>query len=284
MNPLKQSTKRMHTSDSLLSFVARRFFWLGAIVPDCLQVLSRAQLVRASLVVAASFAVLPWYAAAPALAQSSGTTAVEDIATGGPFFLSSRRRQRFAAQFTMGADDLNKPLTLILHNGIGGRPGLNWARVFIGPDMNLDVLKSAEEPSANLLFDENYLERHTVSIDLSDKVVEGVNTIILEGTGPKGGVISWVVEGPATPEFAAINPTTSQPGGRLTLSGRGFSLDASQNKVTINGSEAEIVSASRNSLTIKLPIHLSAGPAQVIVTTNNVSSAPYAISIVNATP
>jgi len=192
--------------------------------------------------------------------------------------------QRFASQFKVEHDDLNKPMTLVLHNGIGGRPGLNWVRVFIGPDLDLSRLKGAEEPSADLLFDESYLERHTVSIDLSDKVFEGTNTIILEGTGPKGGVISWVVEGPPTPALAPINPTSTQAGARLTLAGKGFSVDSGENKVTINGSNAEILSSTRNALTVKLPAHLGPGTVQIVVTTNNVKSAPYTISIVEAAP
>jgi hypothetical protein len=247
----------MHSSDSLLTL--------------------RARAICASLVVACSI-----FSAAPALTQSSGTTAVEDIAVAGPFTLTRHSTQRFSAQFTLNADDLNKQITLVLHNGIGGSPGLNWVRVFHGPDMDLRGMNRAEEPSADLVYDQNYLQRHTVSIDLSDKLVEGVNTIILEGTGPKGGMISWVIEGPPTPEFAPINPTASQAGGRLTLSGKGFSADAGENKVTVNGCVVEILSATRNSLTVKLPWHATAGQAQVVVTTNNVSSAPYTISIVDA--
>lgn len=258
--------KPMHSSDFVLSSQTLQLF--ASLMISC-----------TSLVVACAI-----LAPAPVVAQASGTTAVEEIATGGPFFLTGHHMQRFSSEFKVDADDLNKQMTLVLHNGFGGRPGLNWVRVLHGPDMNLNGMKRAEEPSADLLFDENYLQRNTVSIDLSDKVFEGVNTIILEGTGPKGGVVSWVIEGPPTPEFAQINPTSSQLGGRLTLSGKGFSVDSSENRVTINGHDAEILAATRNSLTVKMPPHVTPGQAQIVVTTNNVSSAPYTISIVDAQP
>ena len=245
---------------------------------------SRYPLLRRTLFVSLLSACASLVVASSSFAQSSGTTAVEDVATGGPFFLTGHSLQRFSAQFTVNADDLNKQMTLILNNGVGGKPGFNWVRVLHGPDMDLSSLSRAEEPSADLLYDQNYLQRHTVSIDLSDKVFEGVNTIILEGHGPKGGAVSWVIEAPPTPEFARINPTTAQAGGRLTLSGKGFSVDTSENKVTINGREADILMATRNSLTVKLPQHVSAGQAEIVVTTNNVSSAPYTVTIVDANP
>jgi hypothetical protein len=253
-------------------------------MPSNNSLLSSAARLRFGLMRAALVALLAFQMTAPAMAQYAGTAAVEEIATAGPFFLTSRRMQRFSAQFKLSPEDLAKPLTLVLHNGLGDRPGLNWIRVLHGPDLNLNGLRGAEEPSADLLYDENYVELRTIEIDLSDKCFAGINTIILEGTGPKNGVISWVIEGPPAPEFASINPTAAQSGGRLTLSGRGFSVDPNENRVTVNGHETQVIAATRTSLTVKLPGHISAGQAQVVVTTNNVRSAPYAISIVDAAP
>ncbi|MBX3077472.1 IPT/TIG domain-containing protein [Candidatus Obscuribacterales bacterium] len=218
------------------------------------------------------------FAPAPGFAQVS-TTAIEEVATAGPFVANSKHMQRFFGQFKLDAADVMKPLTLIIHNGVGGTAGFNWIRVLIGGDMNVSNLKGAEEPTADLVFDESYIERHTVNVDLSGKVFQGINTLILEGTAPKGAVMSWVLQGPLTPEFAGINPTTARAGGRLTLSGKGFSLDPSENHVSIGGRDAQLLYASRNSLTVKVPDHIGNGEAEVVVTTNNVRSAPYAISI-----
>lgn len=215
----------------------------------------------------------------PAVCAQGATTTLEEVARAGPFVADTRHRQRFFSQFKLSASDLAKPLTLVINNGFDGKPGFNWIRALIGADMDTTDIKGATEPSADLLFDENYIQRHTVTIDLTGKVMEGVNTIIIEGTAPKGAVMSWVLQGPVTPEFAAINPTTAQAGGRLTLSGRGFSVDPSENHVSIAGSSAQIIFASRTSLTVKVPDHLTDGQADVVVTTNNVRSAPYTISI-----
>lgn len=222
---------------------------------------------------------LALFAPTPVFAQLS-TTAIEEVATAGPFVANSKRMQRFFGQFKLDAADVMKPLTLVIHNGVGGTAGFNWIRALIGGDMNITNVRGAEEPSADLVFDESYIERHTINIDLSGKVFEGVNTLILEGTAPKGAVMSWVLQGPLTPEFASINPTSASAGGRLTLSGKGFSLDPSENHVSIGGRDAQILYASRNSLTVKVPEHLGAGETDIVVTTNNVRSAPYAISVV----
>jgi len=212
-------------------------------------------------------------------AQGSSTTAIVELAASAPFNATSRHRQRFYSQFKLSAADVNKPLTLVIHNGYDGRPGFNWIRALLGGDMDVSNVKGAEEPSADLLFDENYIERHTLNVDLTGKVFEGVNTVILEATAQKGAVMSWVLQGPMTPEFAPINPSTAQIGGRLTLAGRGFSVDPSENTVSMNGHNVSILYASRTSLTVKVPDHATEGSADVVVTTNNIRSAPYTISI-----
>jgi uncharacterized protein (TIGR03437 family) len=63
------------------------------------------------------------------------------------------------------------------------------------------------------------------------------------------------------------------------LSGKGFSLDPSENHVSIGGLDAKLLYASRNSITVKVPEHIGLGEAEIVVTTNNVKSAPYVISI-----
>lgn len=232
----------------------------------------------ASFLLASALLTAPYACVSPADAQGS-TTAIEEIASAGPFTATTRHRQRFYGQFKLNPNDVNKPLTLVIHNGIGNSPGFNWIRALIGSDMDISHLRGADEPSADLVYDENYIQRHTVSIDLTGKVFSGVNTVIIEGAAPKGAVMSWVLQGPVTPEFASINPTTAQIGGRLTLAGRGFSVDPSENHVSIGGRDAQLLSATRNSLTVRVPSTLIEGHVDVIVTTNNVCSAPYTISV-----
>ncbi|MBX9667518.1 MAG: IPT/TIG domain-containing protein [Candidatus Obscuribacterales bacterium] len=216
----------------------------------------------------------------PALAQGAmlGTATIE-VAQGGPFVASGRRTQRFVSTFELSEREVVKPFTLHIHNGFGGSPGFNWIRAFLGADMDLSGVGRAEEPNADLLYDESYVQRHTISLDLTGKVFTGINTLIIEGTAQKGAVMSWILEGPLSPEFATINPTATQPGSRLTLAGRGFSLDPGENRISIGGHSAELLNSTRTTITVKVPEHIKPGPASVVVTTNNVQSAPYSISI-----
>lgn len=207
------------------------------------------------------------------------TVASEQVATGGPYVGKSFRVNKFYGQFTLAALDVDKPYVLQIHNGYGGQSGFKWLRVFVGGDMDMKEIKHQEEPSADLVYDENYIERHTISIDLTGKVFEGVNTVIFEGEGPNKCVLSWSLEGQVSPQMAPLNPTAVQAGGRLTLSGKGFSLDPDENVVIISGHQAEVVSTSRTTLTVKVPEHVAPGTAKVIVLTNGVQSAPYSISV-----
>lgn len=223
--------------------------------------------------------------AAQSAAMAQGAllgTATLEVAQGGPFTANSHRTQRFVSTFELNEHDVDRPFTLHIHNGFGGRPGFNWIRAFLGQDLELSGLGRAEEPSADLLFDESYIQRHTVTLDLTGKVFAGVNTLIIEGTAQKGAVLSWILEGPVPPELAAINPTSAQQGARLTLAGRGFSLDPGENKISIGGQTAELLNSTRTTVTIKVPAHINPGPANVVVTTNNIDSSPYSISITAA--
>lgn len=63
---------------------------------------------------------------------------------------------------------------------------------------------------------------------------------------------------------SSITPDKGAAGSTITITGSGFSADPKGNKVTINGVEAEVVSATATSLTVKVPEN--AGSGKVVVT------------------
>lgn len=204
---------------------------------------------------------------------------VEDISSAGPFRASSRRIERFSMRFNLAASDVKRRMAVVIHNGFGDSPGFTWLRVFLCGDLNVASLDRNEEPIGDLLLDEDPVQRQTIRLELTDLVKEGTNTLVIEGKGQKGAVLSLNLEGSVLPRIAALNPDRTRGGARLILSGTGFSPDPDENIVTVNGVKARTLASTRTSLTIEVPNTLKEGEADLEVTTNGLKSAPYLIEI-----
>lgn len=203
---------------------------------------------------------------------------MKSIASGGPFVAKRKWTQHFAGKFTLTANESKKPMTLVLHNGFGENPGFKWLRVFLCGDIATNLGKF-EDPQGDLIFDENYIQKHTISLNITDLVQEGVNTIYVEAIGKKGSVLSYSVFSTISPQLAAINPTKTHQGAKLTLTGKGFSSDASENKVSADGQEFEVVSTSRTRLTFRVPLNMKPGRAILKVTTHGIDSEVLPIEV-----
>lgn len=211
------------------------------------------------------------------------THSMEAIADGGPYRAKRKRIERFAGKFKLEAQDVHKPMVLTLHNGFSEKPGFNWLRVFLCGDINIRNFDRYEEPHGDLIFDENYVQMHTISLDITDLVKEGVNTVYIEGKGPGGAVLSWTLNGAVSPEFSPINPSLTHQGARLTLTGRGFSHDLDENIVYAGDQKLKVLSASRGRLTVEIPFSLNPGKVSLKASVNGVPSEPFSI-LVKATP
>jgi hypothetical protein len=76
------------------------------------------------------------------------------------------------------------------------------------------------------------------------------------------------------PEVSGVNVLSSNPGEPLTITGKGFSANASENQVTIGGVQAQITSCSTSSISCIIPEGIG-NPSYnnpVVVTTNKVAS------------
>jgi hypothetical protein len=207
---------------------------------------------------------------------------MEPVAQGGPYVAKRKHVERFAGKFSLEADDVQKPMILTLHNGFSDNPGFNWLRVFLCDDINIQNFDRYEEPHGDLIYDENYVQRHTITLDITDLVKEGVNTVYIEGKGPRGAVLSWTLNGALSPELSPINPTVTHPGARLTLTGKGFSHDTDENQVFIGESKVKVLSSSRSRLTLEIPKNLKTGKQVMKIVVNGVSSAPFELTVKTA--
>lgn len=216
------------------------------------------------------------FSSTPAYCQETPTV---ELASGGPFKARSHNVERFSATFKLTADDTKRPLSIILYNGFGPTPGFNWLRVFLGGDINVSNLGHFDEPTGDLLFDENYLQRHVITLDVTDVAQPGINTLFIEGSGPKGATINWALQGAMDPIVMPLNPTVVIPGSRLLLHGKGFSTDPDENQVTIDGQSCQVLSATRSSLVVRVPQNLSGDKVRVVITTNGLEGDPFTLSV-----
>ncbi len=211
--------------------------------------------------------------------SASAAPQMVEMAQGGPYIASHMSVEKFGGSFTINESDLDRPMTVVIHNGINGTPGFYWLRVFLAGDIDVSRLQHFEDPVGDLLLDDNNVQRHTVSMDVSGQVQLGVNTIVIEGKGPKGATISWTLDGQVAPAVSALNPTNVQQGSRLLLYGSGFNPNASDNVVTFGGNEAEVLDSSHTTLTVKVPAHLPSGQHDVKVSSHGMWSQPYSMAV-----
>ena len=214
-------------------------------------------------------------------ANASGL--MQTVAEGGPYEASRKRVEHFTGKFQLSAADVKKPMTLTFHNGFSDKPGFNWLRIFLCGDIDTSSFGKYEEPQGDLIVDENYVQQHTLSVDITDLVDPGVNTIYIEAQGPKGAVLSWTLNGAVSPQLSALNPTETHQGARLTLVGQGFSHDEGENDVYVGDLKADVIESTRSRLTIKVPVNAEPGKSTLKIVTRGVPSAILPL-LIKATP
>jgi hypothetical protein len=80
----------------------------------------------------------------------------------------------------------------------------------------------------------------------------GKQKVIISVRGVKSSP-SEIVVLPPPPELTSLSLSSGAPGANLTISGKNFSPNAHENRVTIGGAEAEVDSASQGSLSVVIP-------------------------------
>lgn len=212
---------------------------------------------------------------APSFAFDSG---MKSIAQAGPFVAKRKRIQAFADKFSLTANQAKKPMMLVLHNGFSDSPGFEWLRVFLCGDISTKLDKY-EEPTGDLIYDENYVQKNTISLDITDLVKPGVNTIYIEGKGKKGSIISWTINTSISPSLAPVNPTKTHQGAKMTFVGKGFSHDPKENTVMLDGRNLEVTQATRTRLTVRIPEDAPTGKGLITIKTKGIESEATPIEV-----
>ncbi|NGP88238.1 IPT/TIG domain-containing protein [Fodinibius halophilus] len=83
--------------------------------------------------------------------------------------------------------------------------------------------------------------------------------------------------GTPNPEITGIQPDSGPPGTLLTIEGKGFSPQNTDNTISIGGTSAPVESASESELKTKVPEGASSGPVKVTVGQETVSGPQFTV-------
>lgn len=118
----------------------------------------------------------------------------EVLARGGPFVIKRTKPQRYIFSFDITERELKRPLDIVLYNGSSAKPGFRRVRVFLERNFSENLVTQKRLPSKRLVFATNRMTKRTTKVDISRRLKKGINTIVIEGRGPKGAVISLELE------------------------------------------------------------------------------------------
>ena len=155
------------------------------------------------------------------------------------------------------------PLMLEIKNGPEGKRPFNWFRI------NIAGYLMASEKDMN--------GGRTAALDVSGKMQPGGGQIIIDAAGEPGATLSFSLS--TVPVFLnSVEPNAVPAGQTVVLKGQNFSSDENQDTVSINGKAAEILSASKRSITAVIPKGI-VGRAEVKVIVDSVESRPLQMSV-----
>ncbi len=95
-----------------------------------------------------------------------------------------------------------------------------------------------------------------LEIKVPDDVEAGKQKISVTVLGQKTGAVEVEVNAP--PELSGVSLHSAPPGQEITLTGKHFAKSLGKNKVSIGGSQAQIVAGGTSSLTVIIPSALDA--------------------------
>ncbi len=212
---------------------------------------------------------------------SSGDCAAHRlIAEGGPYTAAGRGKiDKFTAVLKIAPDQASLPVWLTFYNGYSGKPGFDWVRVFLAPPGQTGV-------GGEVLVDERtFLSTHVKTLDMTGRISDQGNQLIIEGAGEPGAIFSWALTGVKadTSNPTIIKATGVSAGKSFLIHGTGFGADASNTKVLLDNQQAQVISVTQSLIEAKAPSDLKS-KANLSVDINGKVSNSVVVSINRIAP
>ncbi|MFC4532025.1 RHS repeat-associated core domain-containing protein [Sphaerisporangium dianthi] len=117
----------------------------------------------------------------------------------------------------------------------------------------------------------------TLTVTVPAGATTGPVTVTTGGTTEQAGAFTLA---PAGPVITSLSPASGPPTTEVTITGSGFAPGLPDNVVTINGTPAEVVSATATTLKIVVPTRVATGRVQVSTSAGDaVSAADFTIPL-----
>lgn len=106
----------------------------------------------------------------------------------------------------------------------------------------------------------------------------GGNQILITAQGPKGATFGWRLTTPK-PLITSVSPEAVGAGSTLAINGTNLCADPADNQVSINGKQAQVVSATSTQIVVKVPETAGNGPGSVTVSGAGLDAGKLPITI-----
>lgn len=185
------------------------------------------------------------------------------LAQSRPIVAESTSVQRISDSIDLKKGQEKLRLILTYQNGTDNAPGFKWLRI---------------SSSSMRYVTEQSFQGKTCTIDVSGELTWGGNQLLITAEGPKGATFSWKLTTPQ-PTIDSVTPSTLTAGSAITIRGANFSPDPTANDVTIDGHEAQCISAAPDHLVVKVPEYVSNAQGKLNLTVAGFDAGTVAVSM-----
>jgi hypothetical protein len=156
------------------------------------------------------------------------------------------------------------PLMLTFVNGADGRPKFTDLRVEL-----------SRKPFTSL---QEFAGADSKSFDLTGKITQGSNPLVVQGFGPSGARLIWKLI-TIKPVITAINPNPIRPVDKVRIQGKNFPEQKTDMQVLFDKTAVKVLSTKANEVELEVPHHLHGGKHDVRVVVNSIKSKPFKVRV-----
>lgn len=190
------------------------------------------------------------------------------VGQGGPYRFSGKTKEEFTQTFMWNPDDRADNLTLKANFSPlqGPNPKFIWLRVMIG-----NRLLATEQTLKN---------KTSFTLDLTNGVENGLNQIVVDGSGTPGATFDFKLTTPRKVKLTAVNPDEVVVGQDLTLKGENFDPAPSKDTITLGKKQFPANTATGTTeLKLRIPANFEPGEYLVKVSVDGLSSKELKVTV-----
>ncbi|HEY9677786.1 MAG TPA: IPT/TIG domain-containing protein [Drouetiella sp.] len=189
----------------------------------------------------------------------------------------STQIQQFTGKINLDNVDNSMPLTLTFQNN-----KFVWMRVFLSDAYGANIDMKAQPRGTMIVNENSFKGQNSAIVDMTGRMRGGTTVLLMRGAGMPGSSFNWTLTTVTGTKITKIEPSRVMSGGRVTLSGAGFSPDLKANKVLLTGRGGPkymtVIDATPDSIKCEVPV-MEDTSYTLTVTANGTTSNPVKLKI-----